>query len=208
MDSKETARQRIISWIEDVYDSYKEFEEEMDLKPTTVTEWKRGRSNTFMNFLPEIADALGTTTDFLLGHEHNAYEIKSIPITGRIKAGYPIESFEGNFGSVRVPSAEFSSTSVYFALRVDGDSMMPLVMDKDVIILEKVYSRPVNGKICAVTIDNESTLKRIKIDSTGVTLIPTNPMYQEIHYSKEEAEEKGFRVDGVLIQMIRNFTAI
>lgn len=205
MDSRETARRRIISWIEESYDSYKEFEEELNLKQTTVTEWKRGRSNTFMNILPEIAEEFGTTTDYLLGYDHNENDLKSIPVTGRIKAGYPIESFEGNYGAIKVPASEYSKTGLYFALKVDGDSMMPLVIDGDIIILEKTYSKPVNGKICAVTIDNESTLKRIKIDSSGISLIPTNPMYSEIHYSKEDAKEKGFRVDGVLVQMIRNF---
>ena len=52
MKSKEIARQRILSFIEDFYESYKEFEEALNLKPTTVTEWKRGRSSTFMDCLP------------------------------------------------------------------------------------------------------------------------------------------------------------
>ena len=205
MESKEIARKRIIEWIESFYDSYKEFEEELDLKPTTVTEWKRGRSNTFMNILPEIAEELGTTIDYLLGYERNAYEIKKIPIVGRIQAGYPIESYTDKYGYIRVPSDEFSSSEIYFALEVSGDSMIPIIMDGDIIICSKPYSKQIKDKICAVTVDGESTLKRVKMDNTGVTLIPTNPMYPEMHFTKEEAEEKGFTVDGVLVQMIRNF---
>ena len=205
MDSKEIARQRIVGWIESFYDSYKEFEEELELKPATVTDWKRGRSNTFMSMLPEIAEELGTTTDYLLGHEKNAYEIMSIPIVGRIQAGYPIQSFEDEYGYVRVPSNEYSALSVYFALEVVGDSMMPIIMEGDIIICEKPYSKQIKDKICAVTIDNESTLKRVRMDKNGITLTPTNPMYKEIYLTTSEAEEKGFRVDGVLVQMIRKF---
>ena len=206
MDSKEIARERIIGWIEESFESYKEFEDDLDLKPTTVTEWKRGRSSTFMNILPEIADALGTTVDYLLGHNKNPQEIKKIPIEGRIQAGYPIQSFKySDYEYVRVPADEYPSTSVFFALEVTGDSMMPVIMDGDIIICEKPYGKQVRDKICAVTIDNESTLKRVRMDNSGITLVPINPMYKELHYTKEEAEEKGFRVDGVLVQMIRTF---
>lgn len=125
-----------------------------------------------------------------------------VPVVGSIQAGYPVESFENPEGYVSCPVGK--NPDNLFALKVVGDSMLPLVMEGDVIILNKITDK-VNGKICAVTIDNESTLKRVKTDSTGVTLIPTNPMYPELHYSAKKAEELGFRVDGVLVQMIRNF---
>lgn len=127
---------------------------------------------------------------------------KMIPILGSIRAGYPVESFENPEGYVSSPVGK--NPDNLFALKVIGDSMLPLVMEGDIIILNKITDQ-VNGKICAVTIDNESTLKRVKKDSTGVTLIPTNPMYPELHYSAKKAEELGFRIDGVLVQMIRNF---
>lgn len=127
---------------------------------------------------------------------------KMVPIVGSIQAGYPVESFENPEGYVSCPVGK--NPDNLFALKVKGDSMLPLVMEGDIIVLNKITDQ-VNGKICAVTIDNESTLKRVKTDSTGVTLIPTNPMYPELHYSAKKAEELGFRVDGVLVQMIRNF---
>lgn len=44
MNSREIARSRIIDLIDAIYDSYKEFEEELGYKKNTVTEWKRGVS--------------------------------------------------------------------------------------------------------------------------------------------------------------------
>ena len=124
-----------------------------------------------------------------------------VPIVGSIRAGYPVESFDMPDGYVKI---EHPNLMNLFALRVVGDSMMPLVMEGDIIICDK-NTQNINNKICAVTFDNESTLKRVRIDSTGVTLIPTNPMYNEIKLSPKKAEEKNFHVDGVLVQMIRNF---
>lgn len=124
-----------------------------------------------------------------------------VPIVGSIRAGYPIESFDDHQGYV---NSDYKNDGNLFALRVVGDSMLPLVMEGDIIICNKNTDR-FNGKICAVTVDNESTLKRVKKDGTGVTLIPTNPIYRELHYTNKKAEELGFRIDGVLLQMIRNF---
>lgn len=204
MDSKEKARMNIISSIEDQYDSFREFEKEMDLKPATVTEWKRGRSSTFMDMLPEIADELGVSVDLLLGRKVKPQGLVSVPIIGRIQAGYPIESYEGTFGEIRIPDDEKPNTEL-FALEVVGDSMMPIVMEGDIIICERTEPNRANGKICVVTIDGESTLKKLKADSSGVTLIPLNPLYKEIHYTKHEVITKDFKVNGVVIESIRKF---
>lgn len=204
MVSKEIARERIISLIDTIYDSYREFEDELGYSRNTVTEWKRGVS-TFMERLPDIADALNVSTDYLLGRENASLvpEVVHIPLVGIIKAGYPVQSFETPKRYVKVPTEIAYDDINYFALTVSGDSMMPLVLDGDTIILSKNHAP--NGNICAVTIDGESTLKRVRIDSTGVTLYPTNPMYKELHFSPKRAEELGFHVDGVLVQMIRDF---
>lgn len=204
MDSKEKARMHIISSIEDQYDSFREFEKEMDLKPATVTEWKRGRSSTFMDMLPEIADELGVSVDLLLGRKVKPQGLVSVPIIGRIQAGYPIESYEGTYGEIRIPDDEKPNTEL-FALEVVGDSMMPIVMEGDIIICERIEPNRANGKICVVTIDGESTLKKLKADSSGVTLIPLNPLYKEIHYTKHEVITKDFKVNGVVIESIRKF---
>ena len=148
-------------------------------------------------FYQDIAKKNYGTINKILDHG------SSIPIVGRIQAGYPVESFDDIEGYVSIPTGLQYSDDL-FALRVVGDSMMPLVMDGDIIICNRNIQN-VNNKICAVTFDNESTLKRVRIDSSGVTLIPTNPMYKEIHFSPRKAEEKNFHVDGVLVQMIRNF---
>lgn len=203
MKSKELARDRILGLIEDRYESYKEFESAMDLKPTTVTEWKRGRSFTFMDILPEIAEEFGVSTDYLLGHEKKYAKNNRVQIMGRIQAGNPIESYEGDFGTIILPN-DVSPSADVFALEIVGDSMMPIFMEGDIIICEKIHNN-YNGKFCVITIDGESTLKKLKVDSSGVTLVPLNPLYKEIHYTKQEITEKDIRVDGAVIESIRKF---
>ena len=163
--------------------------------------WKDGAQPTVDKIL-KVADYFGVDPEiFGIDNPYRTYDANRIPIVGSIRAGYPVQSFESTQGYV---TTNLKNLGDLFALRVVGDSMMPLVMEGDIIICDK-NTQNINNKICAVTFDNESTLKRVRIDSTGVTLIPTNPMYNEIHFSPKKAEEKNFHVDGVLVQMIRNF---
>jgi len=200
---KMNTRERILSLIEDNEESYSSFEMKFDLKKGTVSEWKRGKMFNYMDYLVEIADEYNVTTDWLLGRDpDDSDNFALIPIEGRIQAGYPIQSFGKTEQYIKIP-LDAKPSGELFALEVVGDSMMPIVMDGDLIVLRK--SDVVNDKICAVTIDDESTLKRVRMDKKGVTLIPTNPMYKEMYFSAEEAEEKNFHVDGILVQLIRNF---
>lgn len=168
-----------------------------------VLRWRRGDTSPKLDDVIKIADYFGVSLNELTGSDDEA-DAGLVPIVGRIQAGYPIESYTGRYGTIRLPS-DRSMSSDLFVLEVVGDSMMPIVMEGDIIICEKVESSSANNKICVVTIDEESTLKKLKIDSKGITLIPLNPLYKEMHYSKQECKEKNFRIDGKVIESIRKF---
>lgn len=57
--------QRIFELAEKKY-SQKEFAEVLGVKPQRISEWKRGLSNSYQKYLPQIAEALDTTTEYLL----------------------------------------------------------------------------------------------------------------------------------------------
>ena len=204
MDSKEVARKRIADLLQSRGLTNEQADRLFGLRKNSVAEWKSGTLSTYMAKLPEIADEFDVSIDWLLGREPHVRPTPIITIMGRIQAGYPIESYEGNFGEIVLPN-DINPSSEVFALEVVGDSMLPLVMDGDIIICEKAELSRANGKICVITVDGESTLKKLKVDSTGVTLIPLNPMYREVHYTKLEARSKNLTVDGVLIESIRKF---
>lgn len=46
--------------------SQKEFALALGVKPQRISEWKRGISSSYQKYLPEIAEVLGTTTEYLL----------------------------------------------------------------------------------------------------------------------------------------------
>ncbi len=57
--------QRMFELAEKKY-SQKEFAEILGVKPQRISEWKRGLSSSYQKYLPQIAEALGTTTEYLL----------------------------------------------------------------------------------------------------------------------------------------------
>jgi len=181
-----------------------ELAEYVGVSRQAIYRWRNGSKPSFDKML-KVADFFDIKIDeFGVSIPDNkATEKQLIPIVGNIQAGYPVESFEVVDEYVSLPTGVTFSKNL-FALRVVGDSMMPLVMEGDIIICDR-NTEYANGRICAVTVDGESTLKRVKADTSGITLSPTNPMYREIHYSPKKAQELGFHIDGVLVQMIRNF---
>lgn len=166
-----------------------------------VLGWKNGSIPT-KDKIMKIAEYYNKSIGYFGFEEDEDIHDGEIPVVGSIQAGYPVESF-GDASEYIRPSFGWITNDM-FALRVIGDSMLPLVMDGDIIILDKNTERA-NGKICAVTVDNESTLKKVKKDSKGITLIPINPMFRELHYDPKQCEEMNIHIDGVLVEMVRRF---
>lgn len=71
-ESTEKIRARVLSLIDSEYESDAAFEREMDLSEKTVSNWRRGRSSSFMRILPALSDKFGV----------NVGELLDIPLSG------------------------------------------------------------------------------------------------------------------------------
>ena len=136
-----------------------------------------------------------------------------VPFVGSIAAGTGIDVPESDFSiydpetTVFVPISNLGSKynpSRAFALRVVGDSMRDdMVLDKDIIIVEKVDSWQ-NGDMIAVWIKEEktATLKRLYLLKRGnIELRPSNPAYQSRIVSDKEIE-----IQGKVLALLRNYS--
>ena len=102
----------------------------------------------------------------------------NIPLVGSIAAGEAIEAINSSDSMISVPKSLVSKHSTYFGLKVKGLSMIDEgIFDGDIAIIKKTTSAE-NGKIAAVlTLDNEITLKKIKMTNQKIYLIPANKAY-------------------------------
>ena len=125
----------------------------------------------------------------------------SIPLLGSIAAGNPIEAIENPNESIEVPSSFISPNNLYFGLKVKGFSMIENgIYAGDIAIIKKTNDVQ-NGKIAAVlTIQNEVTLKKVKIQNSKIHLISANKNYQEKVFDLKDVQ-----VQGVLSGLIRKY---
>lgn len=109
-------------------------------------------------------------------------ETYKVPLVGTIACGTPILAVENTDGEVDVPN----HIRADFALRCKGDSMINArIFDGDIVYIRQQDSVE-NGEIAAVLIDDEATLKRIRIYDDHISLEPENPQYKPIVLWDEE----------------------
>ena len=125
----------------------------------------------------------------------------SIPLLGSIAAGNPIEAIENPNEFIDVPSSFISKNNHYFGLKVNGLSMIENgIYDGDIAVIKKTNNIQ-NGKIAAVlTLENEITLKTVKIQNSKIHLIPGNKNFKEKIFNLEEVQ-----IQGVLSGLIREY---
>lgn len=103
----------------------------------------------------------------------------NVPLLGRIAAGSPIMAQENVEEYLSFPKSMFRSGD-YFALHVKGDSMIEGgINDGDIAIIKK-QNNCNNGDIVAALLEDEATLKRLKITGNKAVLMPENSAYQPI----------------------------
>ncbi len=120
-----------------------------------------------------------------------------VPVVGEIAAGQPILAEENVIGEVWVDSRAAAGSRL-FALKVRGDSMVDAgIRGGDLVV---VRQQPVteSGEIVAALLDDEATIKRLKIEAGQVLLCPENPAYKPMDVTLRE----DFRVLGKVVSRL------
>ncbi len=123
-----------------------------------------------------------------------------IPLIGKIAAGLPIEAIEEFAEDIPAPPGT-KNPDDFFALRVEGDSMIDAgINDGDTVIIKKTNIAE-NGKIVVALIDNhEATLKRYRKKANAIALESANPAYETRIFGPDR-----IKIQGVLTSLYRNF---
>lgn len=193
---------------------------DLQLSPTALNEWQRGKAKPTTDALSKIADYFHVSVDYLLGrtdnpqsyqdehihvpNEHPIGRIIKMPIIGIIAAGYGGEAREEFIGDTTILSESLHgySPNECFVLRVSGDSMYPELHNGDLVLIHRQSSVD-SGTIAAVMYDDcDATLKTVEYEPNGdwVLLKPTNPEYAAKRLEKSELDQ--CRILGKLVSLI------
>ena len=123
-----------------------------------------------------------------------------VPVLGKIAAGAPIEALENQTESLPL-SKNFLGSNEYFALKVEGDSMIDAGINTGDYVIIKKTNIAESGKIVVALIDDhEATLKRMRKKGPSIALESANPTYETKIYNTERV-----KIQGVLASSYRKF---
>lgn len=129
------------------------------------------------------------------------------PVIGDVAAGYELvasEEWSGEKIEIPVSYLKGHNATDFFALQVKGNSMYPLYLNGDIVLVLKSSSVERSGNIGVVIYDDDNgTLKRIEFDDTHtwIRLSPVNPEYQPRELTGEKLDH--CRIIGVPRLLIR-----
>lgn len=172
----------------------KEVADYVGVSEGTVSRWESGDiANMKRSRINSLAEILKLSPLVLLGQEQKAVPsniismptMRKIPLIGTIACGVPILASENHDGDVDVPEHIHAD----FALRCKGDSMINArIFDGDIAYIRQQDTIE-NGEIAAVLIDDEATLKRVRLYDDHIVLEPENPQFRPIVYWNEEMND-------------------
>ena len=159
--------------------------------------------------IQQLADALHVTTATLLGwaEPHVSADVVTFDVLGGIAAGEYTHAgqMDAVMDKVDIPLHYLRGrpASDYFVLRVEGNSMYPLYMDGDLVLVLKTPTLQRSGQIGVIRHGEDATLKKIEFvyGEDWLKLIPLNPEYVPMTVSGADLEE--WRVVGIPRMLIR-----
>ena len=125
-------------------------------------------------------------------------DVLRLPVLGRVAAGTPIGA-DAHDGEVVLLDRSFFFPSPDYLLKVQGDSMRDDgILDGDLIGVHRQQTAR-SGEIVVARIDEEITVKRLKIGKDRITLLPRNPDYAPI----EVQPDQDFAIEGLYCGLVR-----
>ena len=182
-----------------------ELAKKLNIGQGTISNWESGRYEPDIKALQAMSDLFGVTVDYVIGGDRiSKSKGVRIPVYGDVAAGIPIEAIE-NIVDYEEIDAAMAATGDFFGLRVKGSSMEPRIREGDVVIVRK-QSDADTGDTAIVLVNGDSaTVKRIKKEPSGISLIPNNPAYDIRFFTNEEIETIPVRIIGKVVELRGKF---
>ena len=154
-----------------------------------------------------LSELFGVTASYLMCLDGEKTDklgniVVSIPVLGTVRAGYDYLAQENWIDTIELDK-KTADTGDFFALKVKGDSMSPIFLEDDIVIIRKQNDCE-NNQVAVVIINgDEGTLKKVKKTEDGIILQPFNPSYGPVMYTNKEISEIPITIVGVFQELRR-----
>lgn len=186
----------------------------LDTRPQTITDWKNGKTKSYQKFLPQIAEYLDVSVNYLLGKDEPRLEpnigeilpsdnMYKRPLYESVSAGFGAYANNSIVGWIPILIENPYDVEDTFGIKVQGDSMYPKIEDGDIAIVRR-QEMVDNGSIAVVMVgDDEGFIKKIEIGDDYIRLISLNPEYPPRTIRGEELNS--VRIVGVVLGVNKVF---
>ena len=192
-----------------------ELHEKTDISESLISKYLSGNAIARQRKLSILSEALDVNPVWLMGYdvpmENNiptdelGNPVSDIPLLGIVKAGYDYLAQENWVGTVKVEKSLVGNGSEYFALEVKGDSMAPVFIEGDIVIIHKQNDCENNQIAIVIVNGDEGTIKKVRKTEQGILLQPLNPAYTPLLFTNEEIKNMPVIIVGIVKQLKREF---
>lgn len=170
----------------------------LSISPSAVGMYERDEREPNDEITLKLAEYFGVSTDYLLGKSDNRNSdvpISKIPILGTVKAGYDWLA-EENIVDYITLKENIPNVGEYYALRITGDSMLPLLAKGDLVIVHD-QDDVESGQTAVVLINGEeATVKKVVKTNEGIELHAMNPYYPVRKFTFEDMQKIPVKIIG------------
>lgn len=143
---------------------------------------------------------------FRLKEKTNLSEIYKIDVSGNnlveipyflspVHAGIPSISEDYVEKNFSIDSSLVRNPEETFAIKVSGNSMYPVILEGDILIVDRTLKYTAQNKIVVALVDGGHTVKFLKIVNNELCLVARNKKYKNIRM--KDCDQ--FEIEGVVI---------
>lgn len=192
-----------------------ELHEKTGISESLISKYLSGNATARQKKILLLSDALNVSPVWLMGYDVSINEsiktdalgnpIIMIPILGTVKAGYDYMARENWEGTIDVEKSLVGNGDGYFALKVHGDSMSPVLIEDDIVIIKKQDDFENGDIVFALINGDEATIKKGKKSDNSILLQPLNTNYEPLIFTKDEMKSIPVKIIGIVKQLKREF---
>nr|DAO82610.1 MAG TPA: Repressor protein CI [Caudoviricetes sp.] len=203
--------------------SYMELEKRTGVSHSTLQRYLTGKTNRIpLSAVEKIATATNVSAAWIMGWEESPTttpfpaptvtdDVVTFPVIGDVAAGYDqiaIEDWSGD--TVQIPAAYLHGRprSDYFVLNVHGDSMYPMYIEGDKVLVLKADTLERSGQVGVLLYNGDNaTVKKIEYAAgeDWLRMVPINPNYPPKTITGTDLEQ--CRVIGIPKMLVREIQA-
>ncbi len=128
-------------------------------------------------------------------------QFSEVPLLGDVAAGNPIEAIENPSEHTMVPNHMVAKPGRYFALNVQGDSMINDGIFEGDILVCRAQENANQGQTVIAVVDNEATVKNFYKKKNSIELHPANDRLSPFIITGQN----DFRIAGIVVGLLRSY---